>query len=181
MSYFEANDNDNDFDFMLIKYGNYYLNELTHYGSLKTEQMMKLVSMSQELTTMEKNIIDNYYNYYVMSFMKDTTSPNVYCVQKILYSFTNIIFHMIELFMSNETNTDEYKFKSVYLIGCIENYINKIIVPIEIKLEHIVKTNNSFELDYPITSFKKFIGANKTKFTSKKTLEKIMVVIDLFG
>ncbi len=44
--------------------------------------------------------------------------------------------------MTNKINTEEKHYKSRYLIGCIENYLKKIIKPIETDLEHIVKSNN---------------------------------------
>lgn len=178
MDYFEAAND--DFDLELIKFSNYYLNELTHFGTSKNERMMMLISMGQELTVMEKNIIDNHYNYYVDMIIKDISDPNIYYVQKILYIFTNIILRMIVLFVSNETNTDEYYYKSMYLIGCIENYINKIIEPIETKLEYIIKTNKIFKLDYPTTYFKKYIETNKSIFTSRDKFEKLNKVIKFF-
>lgn len=177
MSCFEAVDN--DFDLELIKFTNYYLNELTYYGTSKPEHMIMLISMGQELTTMEKNIIDNYYNYYVGLVMEDIANSNIYCVQKILFTFTNIISRMIELFISNKINTEAYYYKSMYLIGCVENYINKIIEPIETKLEHIVETNKIFKLYYPTTHLKKYINENKTKFTSKEKIKKINKIIEL--
>ena len=178
MSCFESTND--DFDLELIKFSNYYLNELTHYGTSKTEYMMTLISIGQELNIIEKNIIENYYNYYVENVMKDIKDPNIYYMQKILFTFTNIILQMIELFMSNEANTEEYHYKSMYLIGCVENYINKIIEPIETKFKYIIKSNTIFKLNYPLTYFKKYIEIYKSKFTSKDKFEKIKKVIELF-
>lgn len=178
MSCFEAVDN--DFDLELIKFSNYYLNELTHYGSSKTKHMMTLITMGQELTAMEKNIIDNHYSHYVNMVKKNTVDPNIYYVQKILYVFTNIISRMIVLFVSNETNTEEYHYKSMYLIGCVENYISKIIEPIETKLKYVISSNKIFKLDYPLTYLKKYIEVNKTKFTSREKFKKINEIIKLF-
>lgn len=178
MSCFESIDI--DFDFELIKYANYYLDELTYYGTSKTEQMMILISVGQELTAIEKNIINNYYNHYVEIIMKDINNPNIYYLQKILFTFTNIILHMVVLFVTNKTNTEEYKYKSMYLIGCIENYINKIIEPIETKLKYVIKSNTIFKLDYPLIYLKKYIETYKSKFTSKDKFEKIKKVAELF-
>lgn len=178
MSCFESTDN--DFDLELIKFSNYYLNELTYYGTSKTEHMMTLITIGQKLTTMEKNIIDNYYNHYVEIIIKNIDDPNIYYMQKILFTFTNIILKMVILFMSNESNTEEYKYKSIYLIGCVENYINKIIEPIETKLKYIIKSNTIFKLDYPLTYLKKYIFTYKSKFTSRDKFEKIKKVVELF-
>jgi hypothetical protein len=87
---------------------------------------------------------------------------------------------MFVLFISNEINTEEYHYKSRYLIGCLENYIYKIIEPIESNLEHIIKSNNIFKLDYSFIYLKKFIEMNKNKFTSKDKFEKINKVVKLF-
>jgi len=178
MNCFEIDDD--DLDIILIKFTNYYLKELTYYGSSKTEQMIMLITMGQELSTIEKNIINNYYNYYVEIIMKDITNSNIYYVQKILFAFTNMIIQMIVLFVSNETNTEEYHYKSRYLIGCVENYINKIIEPIENKLIHIIRTNKIFELNYPLVYIKNFIKINKTVFTSRDKFEKLNKVVRLF-
>jgi hypothetical protein len=178
MSCFEVEEN--DFDLALIKYNNYYLKELTYYGSSKTEQMMMLLGLGQELNIIEKNIIENHYNYYVEMIMNDITDPSIYYVQKILFIFTNIISKMFVLFITNEINTEECHYKSRYLIGCIENYINKIIEPIESNLEHIIKSNNIFKLDYSFLYLKRFIEMNKKKFTSRNVFEKINKVLKLF-
>lgn len=171
---------DNDFDLELIKFSNYYLNELTLYGTSKTEHMMTLISIGQELNTIEKNIIDNHYNHYVEIVMKNIADPNIYYLQKILFTFTNIILQMVGLFVSNEANTEEYKYKSIYLIGCVENYINKIIEPIEIKLKYVIKSNTIFKLYNPLIHLKKYILTYKSKFTSEDKFKKIKKVVELF-
>lgn len=171
---------DNDLDIALIKFTDYYLKELTYYGSSKTKQMMMLITMGQELCTIEKNIIDNYYNYYVSTIINDITDPNIYYIQKILFTFTNMIVKMIVLFVSNETNTEEYHYKSRYLIGCVENYINKIIEPIETKLKHIIGSNKIFKLNYPLVYIKNYIETNKTLFTSRDKFVKLNEVVRLF-
>lgn len=171
---------DNDLDIVLIKFTDYYLRELTYYGSSKTEQMMMLIGMGQELGVIEKNIINNYYNYYVDIIINDITDPNIYYVHKILFSFTNMIIKMIVLFVSNETNTEEYHYKSRYLIGCVENYVNKIIEPIENKLEYIIGSNKIFKLNYPLVYIKNYIETNKTIFTSRDKFEKLKKIVVLF-
>lgn len=170
----------NDLDIVLIKFTNYYLKELTYYGSSKTEQMMMLITMGQELGMIEKNIIDDYYNYYVSTIINNNSDPNIYYIQKILFTFTNMIIKMIVLFVSNETNTEEYHYKSRYLIGCVENYVNKIIEPIENKLEHIISSNKIFKLNYPLMYIKNYIDTNKTLFTSRDKFEKLKKIVVLF-
>ena len=171
---------DIDLDIMLIKYTNYYLKELTYYGSSKTEQMIMLIDLGQKLNIIEKNIINDYYNYYVRTIINDDTNPNIYCVQKILFAFTNTIIKLIILFVSNKTNTKEYHYKSIYLIRCIENYVNQIIKPIGTKLEYIIKSNKIFTLDYSLIYLKKYIETNKTKFASRDGFEKLNKAIELF-
>lgn len=171
---------DNDLDIILIKFTDYYLKELTYYGSSKTDQMMMLITMGEELGIIEKNIIDNYYNYYVGTIINDITDPNIYYVRKILFTFTNMIIKMIVLFVSNETNTEEYHYKSRYLIGCVENYVNKIIEPIENKSEHIIGSNKIFKFNYPLMYIKNYIETNKTLFTSRDKFEKLKKIVVLF-
>ena len=182
MTYFEVNDNDNDndIDLILIKYSNYYLKELSYYGSSTIEQMIMLIGLGQELNKIEKNIICNYYNHYVGIVMNDITDPNIYYMHKIIFTCTNIIIRMIVLFITNEVKTEEYYYKSRYLIGCVENYINKIIDPIESKLEDFIKLNMIFKLDYPLIYLKKYIDMNKKNFTSKDKFEKINKIVKLF-
>jgi hypothetical protein len=136
--------------------------------------------LGQELNIIEKNIIDNYYNYYVSIIINDITDPNIYYIQKILFTFTNMIIKMIVLFVSNETNTEEYHYKSRYLIGCVENYVNKIIEPIENKLEYIIRKNIIFKLNYPLVYIKNYIETNKTLFTSRDKFEKLNEIVALF-
>ena len=47
MSYFETNNN--DLDYILIKYTEYCLSELNKYGSSKTEEMLLILSLGQQL------------------------------------------------------------------------------------------------------------------------------------
>lgn len=172
---------DDDLDIVLIKYTDYYLKEFTYYGSSKTEQMMMLITMGQKLNIIEKNIINNYYNYYVSIIINDITDPTIYYIQKILFTLTNMIIKMIVLFASNEINTEEYHYKSIYLIGCVENYVNKIIEPIETKLKHIISSNTIFKLNYPLVYIKNYIETNKTLFTSREKIEKLNKIIILFN
>lgn len=178
MSCFELENN--NFDLELIKFANSYIKELTYYGTSNTNQMMTLIEIGQEINTMEKNIVEIYYNYYVSDVLNDILNPNIYYLHKILYSFTNLIFKMVGLYMDNISNTEEYLYKSRYIIGCVENYINKIIKPIETKLEEILMANKVFKLEYSTTNLKKFIDLNKTKFTSKNKYDKIYKLITLF-
>jgi hypothetical protein len=173
MSCFEIKNENDDLDLELIKYNNFYLTELTFYGSSKNEQMMMLIDLSQRLNVLEKKLIKNYYNVYVLMIKKDIEDPNIYYLQKILFSLTNNLAQMLMLWTVNKTDTEECQFKLRYLVGCIENFIEKVIEPIETELEQILKSNLVFELKYPLTYLKKFIGMNKSMFTSNDKVKKL--------
>lgn len=187
MSYFEINDNE-DFDLELIKFNDYYLKELTYYGSSKNEQLLMLMCIGQTISVMEDNIINNYYKHYVKAVLADINDPNIYCLKQIIYTFTNMIIKMVMLYETNKTNktnkinglNDEtLTYKLMYLIGCVENYINKIIDPIESKLDEIFLSQNVFKLDYPIVYLENFVDANKNNFTSKEKFFKFKIIIKI--
>lgn len=178
MSYFELDHN--ELDLILIRYSNYYMKELTYYGTSNSDQMLMLIGLSQELNIIEKNIFNNYYNKYVKIIIDDIENENIYYLQKILFELTNIILKMINLFIKNKVNTEEYHYKSRYLIGFLENYINKIIDPIELKLDEIFNMNKVFKINYSLVNLKKFINIYKDKFTSEDILVKFNRVINLF-
>ena len=148
MSCFEVEDN--DLDLLLIKYDEYYLSELTFYGSSKTEQMLMLIGLRQELNLIEKNIINNYYNLYVVFVKKDINDPHIYYLLKIFFKLTNLIIKMTMLWVSNKLETEEFEYKSRYLVGVIENYIEKILLPIEPILNPILNLNSNFNSIFKI-------------------------------
>jgi hypothetical protein len=181
MSCFEVEDD--DLDLLLIKYNEYYLSELTFYGSSKTKQMLMLIGLSQELNLIEKNIIDNYYNLYVVFVKKDINDSHVYYLLKIFFTLTNLIIKMTILLVSNKKVTDEFEYKSRYLVGAIENYIEKILLPIEPILNQILNLNSNFnsifKLENSILHVKKFIELNRNKFTSREKLLKLNKLLNL--
>lgn len=181
MSYFEVGEE--DLDLILNKYVEYYLKELTFYGSSKTEQMLMLIRLGQELNLMEKKIIDNYYNMYIEYVKKDINDPQIYYLLKIFYTLLNLIIKMTMLMVSNKSDTVEYEYKSRYLVGAIENFIKKILLPIDLKLDSkldlILNSNKIFKLDNSKSYLKKFIELNKKKFTSGEQILKLNKLLDL--
>ena len=179
MSYFDTENN--DIDLILIKYTDNYLKELTYYGTSKIEQMTMLINFGQELNQMEKTIFEKYYNYYVKLVLDDISDPNIYYVHKIFYSTTNLIIKMIMLWSMQKSNNEELQYKSRYLIGSLENYIDKVIIPIESNLKNILILNKIFKLEYKTTYLKEFIDINKNKFMSKEKvylLNKLLNLLD---
>jgi hypothetical protein len=189
MSTFELSDTDlelNDLELILVKYKDLYLKELTYYGTSKTDKMFMLINLGQKLSSIEKNIIENFYNNYVKIVLNDFKNPNIYYLQKILFVSINIIINMVMLWILNESSgagseseSDEFEYKSRYLVGSIENFVEKIIIPIETILKTIFSLNKTFKLEYPISYLKKFIIINKNKFTSKEKINKLESFIKL--
>ena len=168
----------NDIDFILIKYTEFYLKELNYYGSSKTEQMLLLIGLGQELNQLEKNIFDNYC-YYVKLVRKEILDPNIYYLHKIFFVSTNLITKMTMFWISEKRKTEELNYKSRYLIGSLENYVDKVIIPIESELKNILDSNKIFKLEYSTDYLKQFIEKNKNKFTSKKKVSKLNYLINL--
>lgn len=176
MSYFEVGED--DLDLILDKYVKYYLKELTFYGTSKTEKMLMLIHIGQELNLVEKNIINNYYNKYIDHVKKDVNNPNIYYLQKIFFRLINLIIQMTMLWVSNKLETEEFEYKSIYLVGAIENFVEKIMFPIDSNLNKIFNSNKIFKLENSTSYLKKFIELNKNKFTSR---EKILKLNKLFN
>lgn len=170
MSCFEVvND---DLDLILIKYVEYYLKELTFYGSSKPEQMILLIGLGQELNIIEKNIIENY-NHYIQFVKKDINNPNIYYLLKIFFTFINLIIHMTMLLKLNKVETEVFEYKSRYLIGLIDNFVEKIVLPIDFDLKKILYSNKIFKLENSTSYLKKFIESNNNKFTSREKILKL--------
>lgn len=179
MSYFEVDDN--DLDLVLNKYVEYYLRELTFYGSSKTEQMLMLIELGQELNIIEKNIFNNFYDKYIELVKKDTNDPNIYYLLKIFFTLINLIIKMTMLWVSNKLDTEEFEYKSRYLVGVIENFVEKILLPIDLDLNLILNSNSIFKLENSISYLKKFIELNKNKFTTKEKILKLNKLINILN
>ena len=177
MSYFEVGEE--DLDLILNKYVDYYLKELTFYGSSKTELMLMLIGLSQELNLVEKNIINNYYNLYVEFVKKDINDPNKYYFLKIFFTLTNLIIKMAMLWVLNNFDTEEFEYKSRYLVGAIENFVEKILLPIDSNLNLFLNSNKIFKLENSVSHLKKFIELNKNKFTSQEKILKLNKLLHL--
>lgn len=176
-------DGDNDIDLMLINYSDYYLEELTYYGSSKIDQLVTLIGLADKLNLTEKNV-SNYYLECVKLINQDITNPNVYLVGKIFFFTTNLIIKMIMLYLLSEKNnsSEEFDYKLRYLVGGFENYIEKFVCPIENELATIINSANKiFRLEYPIQYLKKFIMLNKNKFMSKEKLNLSNKLINLLN
>jgi hypothetical protein len=179
MNNFIISDND-DIDMILIKYTESYLKELNYYGSSKTKQLLLLLGLSSEISQMEKKIFNTYDNY-VSLVLNDITNPNIYYLHKIFFVSTNLIIKMIMFYVMvlEQTDTEEFIYKSKYLVGSLENYIDKIIVPIESELKNILDSNKIFNLEYSTKYLKEFIKINKNKFNSKKNIYKLNNLINI--
>jgi hypothetical protein len=170
----------NDLDYILIKYTEYCLLELNKYGSSKTGEMLLILSLGQQLNKIEKNIFDNYYNNYVELVLNDITDTNIYYLQKILFTITNLIIKMIIFYIFSIKKTEETKYKLRYIIGSLENYIEKVIIPIETELKNILYNNTIFKLDYSIKYLREFIEKNKNKFSSIEKINKLNNLLNFF-
>jgi len=164
----------------VIKYVENYLKELNYYGSSKTEQMLLLIGLGSEISIIEKNIFDNY-NYYVKLVLGDETDSNIYYLHKIFFVSTNLIIKMIMFWLSDDKDTEESNYKLRYLIGSLENYVDKVLIPIESKIKNILSLNKIFKLENSTKYMKQFLEMNKNKFTSKEKINKLnnlIIVLD---
>lgn len=178
MSSFEV-DNENDLCMMIIKYEELYLKELCYYGSSDTNQMFLLISIGQTISKLENNIIEKFYTPFLSEVKKNINSPETYYVQKVLFSSFDIVVKMISLWIEGKINCEEFEFKNRYLIGMLENFVEKIITPVFHHLNLIISNNKIFKIEYPINNLKKFIAHNKNKFTSKDKLSQLEKFIRL--
>lgn len=172
-------DDSNDLDIILIEYSNLYFKELTYYGTSKNEHMLLLLSLGSKLNVLEKTLIDKYYNKYISEYKNDKLSK--YNMEKIIFGTTNIINNMVRLWVLNHIDIDEYEFKSRYLVGCLENFVNKIILPIEDEMENILNLNKIFKINNSFDHFIKFISLNQNKFLSQKKVDKLNKFIKILN
>jgi len=177
----------NDIFLLLIKYKNLYLKELTYYGTSETGKMFELINISQEISRLENILIEEYYNKFVKEFLSIGDDDNIkqnanlYYIQKILFETFDILNSMIMLWILNAKDTEDFDYKSRYLIGTTLNFIEKILNPIMSKLNMIVSSNKIFKIDVDLLYLTKFIAIHKNKFNSKKNLEKIELFIKLLS
>ena len=166
-------DYDNDLLMMIIKYEELYLKELTYYGTYDTNQMFLLINIGQSISKLENNILEKYYNLYVNEIRKNIHNPEIYYLHKILYSSFDLVLKMISLWIENKVECDEFEFKNRYLIGMLENYVEKFICPIIPNLQLIISNNNIFKIEHSLNNLKKFINLNKNKFMSKEKINQL--------
>ena len=176
--------NNNDLSIILVKYEELYIKELTYYGTSETEQMFMLINIGQEVSKLENKIIEEFYNKYVNKVNENIKNPEIYNLQKILFNSFNIILTMVMLYMvnkTNKTNNEDFEFKNRYLIGLVENFVEKFINPISSNLNFIISNNKIFKIEYPINNLKKFINLNKHKFTTKEKINQLERFIRLLS
>jgi hypothetical protein len=171
----------NDLCLILIKYKELYLKELTYYGTSETEQMFMLINLGQEISKLENNIINKYYTKFTENVNQNNTDPNIYNLQKILYSSFNTLLLMTMLWIVNKRDTEEFEYKSRYLVGSIENFVDKFINPLSNILNLIISSNKIFKIENNIDNLKKFIMLNKHKFTSKEKIKQLENFISLIN
>lgn len=179
--------NNNDIYLLMIKYKNLYLKEFTFYGTSETNKMFELININQEISRLENILIEEYYNKFVKEFLSigdevdDNIkhNPNLYYIQKILFETFDVLNSMVMLWILNAKDTEDFDYKSRYLIGTTLNFIEKILNPIMPKLNMIVSSNKIFKIDVDLLYLTKFIAIHKNKFNSKKNLEKIELFIKL--
>ena len=172
MSSYEV-DCENDLYMMIIKYEELYLKELTYYGTSDSNQMFLLISIGQLISKLENNILEKFYNPYVNETRINIYSPEIYYLHKILFSSFDIVLKMISLWIENKVECDEFEFKNRYLIGMLENYVEKFICPIIPNLQLIISNNKIFKIENSVVNLKKFINFNKNKFTSKEKINQL--------
>lgn len=180
MSSFDV-DNENDLSIMIIKYEELYLKELSYYGTSETTQMFLLISIGQLISKLENNIVEKFYNKYIIEIKKNINNPEIYYLQKILFGSFNIVLKMITLWIECKINCEEFEFKNRYLIGMLENFIDKFITPIYSSLNLIIENNKTFKTECQIYYLKKFIAQNKNKFTSKEKIIQLEKLIKLIN
>lgn len=178
MGSFEV-DYENDLCMIIIKYEELYLKELSYYGTSDTHQMFLLISIGHTISKLENNILENYYNPYLNAIKKNIKNPEIYYLQQILFCCLNIVIKMISLWIESEMNSEEFEFKNNYLIGMLENFVDKFICPILPNLSNIVLDNNMFKIECSIDNLKKFVDQNKNKFMSKDKILHLNKLIQL--
>lgn len=172
MSSYEV-DSDNDLFMMVVKYEELYLKELTYYGTSDSNQIFLLISIGQLISKLENKILENFYTPCVNQTRINIHSPEIYLLHKILYDSFDIVLKMISLWIENKVDCEEFEFKNRYLIGMLENYIEKFICPIIPNLQLIISKNKIFKIENSLGNLKKFININKNKFTSKEKINQL--------
>jgi hypothetical protein len=177
MNIFEVNTN--DLSLLLTRYKDLCLKELTYYGTSDTDQMLILIRIGQEISRLENIIVEDHYNLYVRNVFNDKTNSNIYYLQKILFDSFDIVNRLVNLWMINKKNSEEFDFKSRYLVGWIENFVDKFLTPVNSLLDYIVLTNKFYKPFENIDNLKKFIILNKNKFSNKEKISKLDKFIKL--
>jgi hypothetical protein len=172
MNTFEVDDQ-NDLSIMITKYEDLYLKELSYYGTSNTNQMFLLISIGQTISKLENTILEKYYTPFVSDIKKNCHISEIYYLQKIIFGSFNIVLKMVSLLIENKIDCEEFEFKKRYLVGMIENFIEKIIEPVFTQMNFIIKSNKIFQIENSIGNLKKFINLNKNKFTSKEKLSRL--------
>ena len=170
-----------DIDSLLNEYSNYCLYELTYYSTSDTKKLLQLFAIGQKLGIIEKILFDKYYTNYAKLVLDDITDSNIFYLQKIFYSITNLIIKMTMLIsLSHEKiGVINFQYKSVYITGYLEYYITKIIIPIKQKLKNIINSNKIFKFEYEISYLKKFADENKNKFSSKEKADLLNILLNI--
>jgi predicted Zn-dependent protease len=88
---------------------------------------------------------------------------------------------MVSLWIDNNIKCDEFELKNRYLIGMLENYVEKFICPIFSNLQLIISQNKIFKIEHSLDNFKYFINLNKNKFTSKKKIYQLEKFIQILN
>ena len=169
MSTYEV-DNENDLSMMITKYEELYLKELTYYGTSDTNQLFLLISIGQSISKLENKILENFYNIYVSKIKKNYHIPELYYLQKILFCSFDVVIKMVSLLVENKIDCEEFEFKKRYLVGMIENFVEKFIIPISSQMNFIITNNKVFKIEGSIGNLKKFINQNKNKFMSRDNI-----------
>ncbi len=184
MNFFIEKNND-DLDLLLIDYTESYLRELTTMSMF--DHPLTTIELSQKITAMEKNIINNHYKKYIQTVKINIKDPNIYQLHKIFFTFTNVILRMMMLYISNmnnydksvmDTKQDSIFHKREYLICILENYIDIIIEPLGPNLNKILNLNKIFKIENSTSYIKKFIELNNNSFSTKTKMYKLKKLLN---
>lgn len=171
----------NDLSLLLIRYKDLYLKELTYYGTTETDQMFILINVGQEISRLENIIVETHYKTYIKKVQADLTNPNMYYLQKILFESFDIVNCLTMLWMINKSNSEEFEYKSRYLVGSIENFVDKFMDPIDLILKQVVCSNKIYKIKKEqLVLLKKFLIINKNKFSNPHKINRLEKFIKLF-
>lgn len=182
MSIFEV-DTENDLYMKISKYEELYLKELSYYGTSDKNSILILMTIGQQITKLEIDMLNNYYNPCVdlitsknpniLDFLQINSVPEIYFLQKILFDNLNIILKMCSLVVNNKLQSIDLELKNKYMIGMMENFVEKFVEPILSNINLLVFVFQP-QISYClINDLKKFILDNKNKFTSNDKLTKL--------